>query len=156
VSRIDYYRDPAAPPANSLVPAASAVVTDEVGRIVLQRRVDNGLWALPGGGMEIGESISDTVVREVREETGLQVDCHYVIGVYSDPWHVFAYTDGEVRQEFSVCVAATATGNGDLRVSSESHEVAWYTADQITELAIHPRIRLRIDDYLAGIRAVLR
>ena len=59
MSRRDYYDDPAAPAANSLVPAASAVVVDEFGRIVLQRRRDNEMWALPGGGMELGESVAE-------------------------------------------------------------------------------------------------
>jgi 8-oxo-dGTP pyrophosphatase MutT (NUDIX family) len=152
--RVDYWRDPDAPRANSLVVAASAVVTDEAGRIVLQRRVDNELWALPGGGMHVGESIRDTAIREVREETGLHVVVDQVIGVYSDPTHVFAYDDGEVRQEFSVCVACRIIG-GSLRTSIESHEVRWCTLPEIAELAMHPRIRARIDDYAAGKRAHL-
>ena len=54
MGRRDYYDDPAAPKANSLVPAASAVVIDHDGRIVLQRRRDTEMWALPGGVMELG------------------------------------------------------------------------------------------------------
>ena len=69
--RTDYYHDPDAPAANSLVPGGSAIVEDDRGRILLQRRADSGNWSLPGGVMEIGESIGDAVVREVREETGL-------------------------------------------------------------------------------------
>jgi ADP-ribose pyrophosphatase YjhB (NUDIX family) len=107
MGRVDYYQDADAPQANSLVPAASAVVVDQAGKLILQRRADNDLWALPGGAMEIGESVAEAVVREVREETGLDVRPEYVIGVYTDPAHVFAYDDGEVRQEYSVCIAAT-------------------------------------------------
>ncbi len=87
---------------NSLTPAASAVVTDEDGRILLHRRSDNDLWSIPGGAMEIGESIAETAVRETREETGLDVRPLYVVGVYSNPGHVVEYSDGEVRQQFSV------------------------------------------------------
>ena len=65
--------NPDAPKANSVVPSTTAVVTDAEGRILLVHRVDNGLWALPGGGMELGESIEDCAVREVKEETGLSV-----------------------------------------------------------------------------------
>jgi 8-oxo-dGTP pyrophosphatase MutT (NUDIX family) len=147
--RVDYWRDPNAPAANSLVVAASAVVVDGVGRILLQRRVDNELWALPGGGMELGESIRQTAVREVREETGLNVVVEHVIGVYSDPAHVFEYDDGEVRQEFSVCVKCRVVG-GVLRVSDESYEVGWFDLKAIADLVMHPRIRARIDDYAAG------
>ncbi|EFL25465.1 NUDIX hydrolase [Streptomyces himastatinicus ATCC 53653] len=55
--RTEYYDDPDAPEPNSLVVAASAVVADDEGRVLLQRRRDNGLWALPGGGMEMTDSL---------------------------------------------------------------------------------------------------
>src|SRR5262245_3038067 len=97
--RVDYYDDPAAPAPNRIVPAVSAVVADEAGELVLQRRADNGLWALPGGVVEVGESVAQAVVREVKEETGLDVEPVGLVGVYSDPRHVIAYADGEVRQQ---------------------------------------------------------
>lgn len=56
--RHDYRDDPDAPKANSLVPAASVVVVDDAGHVLLQRRTDNGMWALPGGRMDIGESLA--------------------------------------------------------------------------------------------------
>src|SRR5438445_431491 len=68
MTRIEHYNDPNAPRPTSLVPAASAVVADEDGRILLARRRDNGLWTIPGGGMEPGETIAQTAVREVKEE----------------------------------------------------------------------------------------
>ncbi len=104
--------------------------------------------------MDIGESVGGTVAREVREETGYDVEPLYVVGVYSDPKHVFAYDNGEVRQEFSVCVAARVVG-GDLAVSDESTEVAWFTSAEVARLEMHPRVRVRVDDYLAGVRAAV-
>lgn len=147
MGRIDYYYDPQAPRANSLVPGASAIITNESGEIVLQRRTDNELWALPGGTMDIGESIGEAIVREVEEETGLTVELVSIVGVYSDPNHVFAYSDGEVRQEFSICFAGRAKG-GTLRASDESHEVAFFAPSQLERLAMHPSIRLRIQHFL--------
>lgn len=152
--RKDYYDDPAAPAPNSIVAAASAIVVNGEGEILLHRRADNDLWALPGGGMEFGESIADTVVREVREETGLDVRPKYVVAVYSDPKHVFAYDDGEVRQEFSVCVACEMLG-GELVMSDESRELRWVHPDAIEGLPMHPRIRVRIDDYVNNVVAGL-
>ncbi|WP_268761704.1 NUDIX domain-containing protein, partial [Frankia sp. AvcI1] len=53
MARRDFYNDPAAPKPNSIVPAATVVVPDERGRVLLIRRSDNGRWALPGGQMEV-------------------------------------------------------------------------------------------------------
>jgi len=144
MARRDYYDDPAAPPANSIVPAVTAVVTDPDGRLLLIHRVDNDRWALPGGGIELGESVSDAVLREVAEETGVVVEISGIVGIYSDPRHVMAYDDGEVRQQFSLCFRARPVG-GELANSSESTEVRWVPPKELDDLDIHPAQRLRID-----------
>src|SRR6266536_3535127 len=99
MTRIEHFNDPDAPPANSLIPAASAIVVDEARRILLIRRSDNALWSIPGGAMEVGERIAETVVREVGEETGLEVVHEAIVGIYSNPRHVIEYAEGEVRQQ---------------------------------------------------------
>ena len=101
VSRIDYFRDPNAPKANSVVPSVTAVVRDDRDGLLIIHKTDNDLWALPGGGHDIGERIGDTVVREVLEETGITAEIDGIVGLYTDPEHVLAYDDGEVRQQFS-------------------------------------------------------
>jgi ADP-ribose pyrophosphatase YjhB (NUDIX family) len=141
--RIDYYHDPDAPSANSIVVAVTAFVLDESGRLLMIRRTDNDLYAIPGGAQEIGEAIVQTVVREVREETGILVEVTGLIGVYSDPEHVIAFADGEVRQEFSLCFRARPV-QGELRTSSESKEVLWVERAELDDLNIHPSIKLRI------------
>ncbi|WP_371497636.1 NUDIX domain-containing protein [Kitasatospora sp. NBC_00374] len=147
MSRIDYINDPHAPAANSVVPSVVAVVQDDVGRVLLIHKTDNGLWALPGGGHDIGEYVADTVVREVREETGINVEVVTVTGLYTDPGHVMAYDDGEVRQQFSICFRARSIG-GDLRTSEESKEVRWVDPADLGDLDIHPSMRLRIQHAL--------
>jgi ADP-ribose pyrophosphatase YjhB (NUDIX family) len=153
--RVDYYHDPAAPRANSLVVGSSTIVVDEAGRILLHRRSDSGNWALPGGTMDIGETFAESAIREVKEETGFDVRIERIVGIYSDPGHVFAYEDGEVRQEFSICLACTITG-GELRVSSESTDVRFFSFDKVTDLAMDESIRKRIEDYLTSEPPVLR
>ncbi|WP_371481987.1 NUDIX domain-containing protein [Kitasatospora sp. NBC_00315] len=143
MSRIDYINDPNAPAANSVVPSVVAVVQDEAGRVLLIHKTDNGLWALPGGGHDVGEFVADTVVREVREETGIDVEVVTVTGLYTDPGHLMAYDDGEVRQQFSICFRARPLG-GDLRTSEESKEVRWVAPADLGDLDIHPSMRLRI------------
>lgn len=143
MARIDYYHDDNAPPANSIVVAVTAFVQDDAGRLLMIRRTDNDLYALPGGAQEIGETITQTVVREVQEETGILVQVTGLIGIYSDPAHIIAYTNGEIRQEFSICFRAHPTG-GKLLTGTESSEVLWVDPDYVTDLNVHPSIRLRI------------
>lgn len=147
--RVDYFNDPNAPRPNSLVPAASAIVVNDASQVLLHRRSDNSLWSIPGGSMEIGESILNTVVREVREETGFDVRPIRVTGIYTDPANVVAFSDGEVRQQFSICFYCIITG-GELAVSDESTEVRFFDPAEIVGLNMSPSIRLRIEHYLQG------
>ncbi|MDT3398967.1 NUDIX domain-containing protein [Streptomyces sp. B1866] len=147
MTRTEYYDDPAAPEPNSLVVAASAVVTDDAGRILLQRRRDNGLWALPGGGMEMTDSLPGTAVREVKEETGLDIEITGLVGTYTDPRHIIAYTDGEVRRQFNVCFTARVTG-GSLAISDESTELRFVPPDELDALPMHHTQRLRVRHFL--------
>jgi ADP-ribose pyrophosphatase YjhB (NUDIX family) len=141
--RRDYYHDPNAPTANSLVPGAAAIVTDQHGRVLLQRRTDSGNWALPGGAMDIGETLQQCAVREVKEETGLDIEITGLLGIYTDPAHVIAYADGEVRQEFTVTYLARLTG-GTLTVSDESTEVRFIHPTEFDHIPIHDTVRLRL------------
>ena len=86
-------------------------------------------------------------MREVREETGIECEVTGVIGLYSNPDHVIAYDDGEVRQELSICFRATAV-KGTLRTSDESKEVCWVEAGNFAELKTHPSIQLRVSHAL--------
>ena len=61
----------------------------------MQRRVDNDLWALPGGRWTSARPSSRPPIREVREETGLDVEVDGIVGIYSDPRHIIEYSDGE-------------------------------------------------------------
>ncbi|ARQ69983.1 NUDIX domain-containing protein [Streptomyces marincola] len=143
MGRIDYLHDPDAPPANSVVPSVVAFVQDAGGRILMIRRSDNGRWALPGGGHDAGEYIADTVVRETKEETGIDVEVVDLSGIYTDPGHVMLYDDGEARQQFSLCFRAKPVG-GEVRTSIETTEVRWVTPADLSKLDIHPTMLMRI------------
>jgi 8-oxo-dGTP pyrophosphatase MutT (NUDIX family) len=146
--RIDYLDDAAAPKANSLVPSANVIVVNDQGEILLIRRTDNSNWAVPGGGMDLGESITQTAIRETQEETGIICQITGLTGIYTSPRHVILYTsNGEVRQEFSIVFTARPIG-GKLRPSSESSQPQWVPPDIIPELQMHPSMRQRIQHYL--------
>ncbi|MFF9627076.1 NUDIX hydrolase [Streptomyces griseosporeus] len=148
MARVDYFNDPNAPKANSLVPSVTAVARNEAGEVLLIHKTDNDLWALPGGGVDLGESAPDAAVRETKEETGFDVKVTGLVGIYTNPGHVMAYDDGEVRQQFSICFHARIIG-GVLRTSSESKEVAFVDPGKLDELNIHPSMRMRIEHGLA-------
>ena len=147
--RIDYFDDPDAPAANSIVPSVNVVVADDNGRVLLIHRTDNDNWALPGGAMDFGETLSDAAVRETLEETGIKVEITGLVGIYTDPRHIILYTsNGEARQEFSVVFTARAVG-GKPTTSSESRDVEWVEPEAIAGLTMDRSMRMRIDRYLA-------
>ena len=146
--RIDYLDDPKAPKANSLVPSANVIVVNDQGDILLIRRTDNSNWAVPGGGMDLGESITAAAIRETEEETGIACEITGLVGIYTNPGHVIVYTsNGEARQEFSIVFTARPVG-GLLRPSSESSEPQWVPPAAIPDLQMHPSMRQRIQHYL--------
>ncbi|MEU9982429.1 NUDIX domain-containing protein [Streptomyces sp. NPDC050856] len=147
MARTEYYDDPNAPRPNSLVVAASAVVTDGDGRVLLQRRRDNDLWALPGGAMDMDDSLPGAAVREVKEETGLDVEITGLVGTYTDPRHVIAYSDGEVRRQFNICFTGRVVG-GTLAISEESTELRFVAPEELDSLPMHHTQRLRIRHFL--------
>ncbi|WP_280382458.1 NUDIX hydrolase [Nocardia wallacei] len=146
-SRRDYYRDPNAPKANSLVPGGSALVLDENGAVLMQRRSDSGNWSLPGGVMDIGETLEQCVVRETKEETGLDIEITGLLGIYTDPEHIIEYEDGEIRQEFNIAYYGRVCG-GRIAVSSESTEVRFVGLDELEDLPVHDTVRLRLRHYI--------
>lgn len=149
MARTEYYDDPQAPAPNSLVVGVSVVVTDEHGRILMQRRTDNNLWALPGGGMDLTESVPQAAIREVKEETGYDIEITGMVGLYTDARHIIAYTDGEVRRQFNICLTARILG-GNLAISDESTEVRWVPRKELKDLDMHHTQRLRLRHYAEG------
>ncbi|HEU5156033.1 MAG TPA: NUDIX domain-containing protein [Streptosporangiaceae bacterium] len=148
--RIDYYDDPDAPPANSLVPSVNVIVTNDAGDILMIRRSDNDNWAVPGGAIDLGESVAQAAIRETKEETGVDCEITGLVGIYSDPKHVIHYTSNdEVRQEFSIVLTARAIG-GRPRTSDESREVHWVKVSAVENLRMDRSMRQRITDYLNG------
>ncbi|WP_376789565.1 NUDIX hydrolase [Thermoflexus sp.] len=135
-------------PATLVVPATSAVIFNERGEILLQRREDNGEWGLPGGIMEIGERIDQTLIREVMEETGLQVEPTRLVGLYTDPAWTFTYPNGDRSQPVVACFEARITGGRLQADGVESLEVGFFPLNRLPE-PLDVRWRIRIEDAMA-------
>ena len=145
MTRRDYFYDPKAPKPNSIKPAAAVALFDGEGRILLLRRKDNDKWTMPGGTMDFGESLVECAVREVREETGFDIETTGLIGTYTDPNVLIAYSDGEIRQEFTLVYAAKIK-SGELRIDHESKEAVWVSIADGLSLPLADSQRRRLQD----------
>ena len=135
----------------SLMVGCAAIIFQSAARekILLTRRADNGKWCLPGGRMEPGESASECCMREVLEETGLQVSIQKLAGVYTSPDWVIEYRDGNRHQlvAFSFVCEVTA---GELQLSDETTEFGWFTREQIKSMDLVEHHPQRIADAWAN------
>lgn len=124
----------------------SVVVYDETReKIVLMKRDDNGLWCLPGGGMDAGESVIETAIREVLEETGLKVHILGLVGVYSSPDVLVTYADGNRFQIVSLCFEARIV-DGHLSVTEEATDIRFVAENELTSLDVMENHVERIND----------
>lgn len=131
----------------------SAVLLDADQRVLLTRRADNGKWCLPGGHLEAGETVAEAIVREVKEETGLDCEVVRLIGVYSNPHRVLEYADGHRFHIVALNFEARVSG-GNLTVSDETTEFGWYATTDLAELDIVESHLERIADALTDARTV--
>jgi dTDP-glucose pyrophosphorylase/ADP-ribose pyrophosphatase YjhB (NUDIX family) len=119
------------------------VIFDHLGRILMERRSDCGWWGLPGGCVDAGETIMASALREVAEETGLQVEITGFLGLFSDPRRrTVRYPDnGDLRQLVDAAIIANPLG-GRLTTSHESLEVRWFATHEIPLNTVPPVIEI--------------
>ncbi len=126
-----------------LMLGVSAVIFNEQGRVLLTRRTDNGLWCLPGGAFETGESVSEAVAREVIEETGLIIEPIKIIGVYSDPHRISRYASGNSYHVVVLSFLCRIIGGEIVDVTNETTAIGFFDPQDLPEMVpVHPeRIR---------------
>ena len=132
-----------------LMPGARCILEREDGHILLQQRVDNGLWCLPSGYAEVGEDITQVMRREVREETGLEVLDAKAWGFSSDPaYETTLYPNGDQVQAFGLDFFARSW-RGDLHVDGvETAALDWFPLDALPEaMSAHRRAAARFQIY---------
>jgi ADP-ribose pyrophosphatase YjhB (NUDIX family) len=132
--------------------SVSAVVWRDRGRreLLLMQRADNAHWGLPGGYVEPGESVVQAAVREVREETGVQVEVGRLVGVYSDPAAmVIEYPDGRRVHAVNLCFEAAPVGAGPATTPDETLATGYFPWDALPEPLV-PIHKVRIEDAVTG------
>jgi 8-oxo-dGTP diphosphatase len=126
-----------------MVPSVSAVVTNDQGELLLGQRTDNGRWSLLAGTVDPGEQPADAIVREVYEESAVEIGVDRLVGV---ALHPVTYPNGDRCEFLNVWFRCTAIG-GEARVNDEeSLAVGWFAPDALPP--IDEWAKLRIDTAL--------
>lgn len=125
-------------------------------RILLEKRSDCGLWGLPGGRIEAGESIKDSAIREVQEETGLEIEVVKLLGVYSSPAErIVTYPDNVVQLIDIILFGIILSGT--LSCSTESEALKFFELNTLppeSEIVLPARAPIR--DYFQGLTGAIR
>ena len=118
--------------------------------LLLMQRSDNSAWGLPGGYVEVGESVVEATAREVSEETGVRVEVGRLVGVYSDPRvQVIAYPDGRRVQAVNLCFEARPLGSEAPGTPHETLATGYFAPDALPDPLV-PIHRIRICDAVDG------
>lgn len=133
---------------------SGACIVNEKGEILLQRRSKTeNIWGLPGGAVELGESIEEAAIREVKEETGLDIKVDYLLGVYSK--YFTEYPNGDKAQSICYCFKATAV-SGNLKIENkETFDLQFFDQKNIPPLFVQQHA-IVIDDFFTGKKGVYR
>lgn len=132
---------------------AGCIIFDEHNRLLLQKRTDCGKWGFLGGMVEFGESVSETAIREVKEESGLDVEITSLYGVYSK--YFAEYTNGDKAQPIVHLFKAEIIGGELIDKNEETAELKYFALDDIPPLFCKQH-RDILDDIIAGREFVYR
>ncbi len=129
-------------PNDGVKAGVAGIIFDKSQKVLLMKRVDNGLWGIPSGHVEPGETVEEAIIREISEETGLKVKVDRLIGVYSDPVsQVFSYPNGKVSHFITTCFKCEVVGGNLIKEGEETLDVDYFDFNHLPEnlLTMHPR-----------------
>ena len=143
-----WFRDPSAPAPNQPLRLGAVALIERDGRLLVERRADDGTWGLVAGALEADESVGDALVRKVREETGLSVRSVELFGVFSDPSRIVGYDDGNVYRVVAIAFRVEVS-DGSAVASAESLELRFASREELEGLDLTPAHRPIVERYLA-------
>lgn len=133
---------------NKIIMNASGAIIEKDGLILLQRRSDNGKWGLPGGIMEMDETYQEGAIREVKEETGLDIKLDYLVGIYHNK--NLKWPSGDKAHVICAVYKAHIL-SGDIQKDHESLELKFFSKDNLPEIAAIDH-KNAINDFFNGVK----
>ncbi|AZN40961.1 NUDIX hydrolase [Paenibacillus albus] len=134
-------------PMPTHIVAVGGIVENEQGHVLLVK-TQHGGWVYPGGQVEVGENLMDALIREIKEESGIDVIVLSLIGVYSNT-SMYKWHDGVTDVPTKVMLDFTCKPiGGELCTSEETSEVQWVEKEKVLDLITAPAIRTRYQAYL--------
>ena len=134
-------------PRKIILNCAGALIVRD-GRILFQRRTDNGRWGLIGGLVEMNETYSQAALREIREETGLEVKLENFLGIFHN--HNMVWNNGDAAHVISAMFSAVIV-SGEPRIDEESYELRFFGRDELPDVFAEDHIAA-LDAYFRGVR----
>lgn len=134
------------------LPGVAAVVVNEAGEVLLGRRADTGEWASIAGILEPGEQPADAIVREIREEAGVEAEVLHLLALRTD--EPVRYPNGDAAQYLTILFLCRYVSGEAHVADDESLEVAWFTPDALPPMSV--RQTERVHRGLAALRGDTR
>lgn len=131
-----------------------AAIFNEKGELLLQKRADKKKWGLPGGVLELGETLEKAVIREVKEETAYKIKPTSIIGVYTGSDYYTSYPNGDRTQPVGILFNVKVIGGKTAyKIDAETLELKYFNKNNLPELAGKDFADM-IDDAFAGKKAI--
>ncbi len=121
-----YYNNKSAPTPNTPTSIGCVAIVEKEKKILLEQRKDSNRWAFIGGGLELNETIEECVVREIKEETNLNITEIRFLNIFSNPSRIIKYPNGKIKRSITIAFKADIENFNRLICSTESHQLAFY------------------------------
>jgi mutator protein MutT len=126
----------------------SVIIFNNEGQVLMLHRSDNDCWCFPGGAIELGEKVEEAAVREVFEETGLEVQGLKLFGVFSGEELYYQYPHGDEVYNIDVVYIADKY-HGEIRISNEGKDIRFFSIDSLPD-PISPPVKPVVEELKAG------